>query len=228
MTDEEISLDELKAIVLKFEKEKKPSDEKMRIIENNYGLIQRERTGKINPKFCVKWHQMDKENKINRIIEYNKRYTYNNQFPQTTQKKLNKLLVSNLMSDQLMIDYDSTNGRINQIINLKYNDQIGFHIDSYEDTPKMDFICKVSKISSSTNQDNNLSIITEDYQTKPPQEPEPLKEKVPPKEQPEEQPKEQPKPKSKPKPKVTKPKLKAKPKAKSPEEKKPILKLSLK
>jgi len=166
-TQEEITLDELKSIVLKFEKEKKPSDEKIKIIENNYGLIQRERTGKINPKFCVKWHQMDKENKINRLIEYSKRYTYNNQFPQTTQKKLNKLLVSNLMSDQLMIDYDTTNGRINQIINLKYDDQIGFQIGSYDDTPKMDFISKVSKISSSINQDDNLSIITEDYKKEP-------------------------------------------------------------
>jgi len=165
--DEEVTLDDLKAIVIKFQEEemKKMKDKKSHIIENDFGNIVREnnRTGKINPKFCVKWHQLDKEFKINRVIEYSKRYTNENNFPKTADKKLRKIFVTNLVSDKLMIDYDSVNGRINKIINLSYNDRDGFQIGSYKDSPKMEFISKVSKISKCSTKNDNVSITTEDF-----------------------------------------------------------------
>jgi len=159
----DVTLEELKSIVIKFQQEEAEKNHRSQIIENDLGHVKREKIGKINPKYCVKWHHLEKEFKINRVIEYSRRHSREKYFPSTTEKKLRRLLVTKLVSDQLMIDYDTARGQINQIINLSYNDMDGFKVGSYTDHPKMEFISKVSKISKCTTKNDNMLVTTEDY-----------------------------------------------------------------
>ena len=161
---EMMNLDELRNIILHSQElEKKRKGQTRLVIEDNPN---REKVKKMNPKFCHEWNNLDLDSQINRLIEFVSRFSSENDLTAPTSKKVRKLLVKSLIHENLDVDYDSEVGIITKIPKLYYSNENGYYLGTYLNE-KGEFIFRVSKISKCHNGSQNMSIVTEDFQTDP-------------------------------------------------------------
>lgn len=160
-TTENINFEELRKIIQESQEKEVESKIHTKLIDDKYN-IRRNKIKKLNPKFCIEWIELEKDLKVNRLIEYVERFKEKEDLTDATCKKLRKLLVDALVNETLDVDYDSSIGIINKIHKLQYNDIDGFYLGTYlNEEGNLTF--KISKISKFMLDDN--TILTEDFKS---------------------------------------------------------------
>lgn len=159
-TNDEISIDELRKLLLESKEEEKLRTEKEQtklIIEE----VTRRKLPRLNPKFCYPWINLNLECQVNRIIQYVEVICDRDNLSEATGKKLRQMLVKAAKEKTLQVDYNTTLGLIENIPSILYSKEHGYYLESiipqYED-----LIFKVSKISRYSQNSNELHIETEE------------------------------------------------------------------
>jgi hypothetical protein len=143
-------LDDLRDMVLKSEQEELASTERTQLLDRGSNNIigKRSRLKKINPKFCTEWVNLELDMQINRIIEYVTRFSAENDLPNSTAKKIRKLLVEALVKESLTeIEWDITTGTIVKIPKLFFNPYDGYFLGTYLNK-EGELATRISKISN--------------------------------------------------------------------------------
>lgn len=160
MTTEEISIDELRKLLIESKEEETTRTEKEQtklIIEE----VTRRKLPRLNPKFCYPWANLNLECQVNRIIQYVEFMCERDNLSDATGKKLRQMLVKAAKEKTLNVNYNTTLGVIENIPAMLYSKENGYYLETiipqYED-----LIFKVSKISRYSQDSNSLCLETED------------------------------------------------------------------
>lgn len=168
-------LEEIRKYIQKSQNDEQSKKKQTQLILENPS---RRRVKKLNPKFCFEWSTLDRDQQINRLIEYVSRYMEKNDLSQSTSKKIRKLLVNALVQENLNVEYDKTLGMVTDIPKLYYNHDEGYYLGTYLDD-QGEFICRISKISEeSVGKGNDIRITTEDFSTDNNMDEKPNKKKI--------------------------------------------------
>jgi hypothetical protein len=139
----EVDLQELRKIVEQVEEEERHDVQQTQLLIID---TQRKRIKKLNPKYCCEWKDLEFEYKVNRIIEFVERFIEESDLPESTGKKIRKLLVKSQKDHQLVVEYDTAAGQITKVPKLYYNETDGYYLGTYLNDHG-EFVTKVSKIT---------------------------------------------------------------------------------
>ena len=158
---DESYLDDLRNLVIKSHQDEQEATERTLLLNitnttnNPLNKGNKRINKKINPKFCVEWVSLELDMQVNRIIEYVGRYSVEHDLPNSTSKKIRKLLVEALVKGTLNeIDWDPSNGIIRNIPKLFFNPHDGYFLGTYLNN-QGELATRISKIS--ITEDGNIT-----------------------------------------------------------------------
>lgn len=158
---DESYLDDLRNLVIKSQQDEQSTTERTLLLNitnstsNPLNKSNKKTNKKINPKFCVDWVTLEVDMQVNRIIEYVARYSVEHDLPNSTSKKIRKLLVEALVKGTLNeIEWDTTNGIIRNIPKLFFNPHDGYFLGTYLNN-QGELATRISKIS--ITEDGNIT-----------------------------------------------------------------------